>query len=557
VINSFRRLITFFSAYIGTMKKLVLFFLLLFPLLTFSQEEAWVYFNAKANEQYFIDNPLMMLSQRALDRRSNQNIPLDFKDVPINQNFINTVSAVSGIKVMAKSKWLNAIHVRGTQSLINSLKNFGFVAKVDFADKTLNTTNKIVATSKAVELQKNDLKKEKTVYAYGGSAVQVEMLNGQLLHQQNYTGSRKIIAVLDSGFPGVDKVLPFKRLRDNNQILGGYNFVRRNNDIFSLDSHGTFVLSTMGAYVENVLIGTAPDASYYLFVTEDVVSENPVEESLWVEAAEKADSLGVDIISSSLGYTEFDNPAYNHNYSDRNGTSAFISKGAEIAYSRGMLVVVSSGNDGGTKSPYMGVPADAPSVITVGAVRADKTIASFSSIGPSFDGRIKPDVMAQGEKTVVSDENGGSIFLSGTSFSAPIISGMLACLWQAFPDKTNQEIKELMLQSATKYTAPDNQYGYGIPDFSLALSKGVALKSEKTVYYIAYPNPTSDFVAVDFPPSFNSGTVLFYSVLGQKVLEKKVDEIHAKFSLESLNRGIYFYKIESDSVSKSGKIIKK
>lgn len=535
------------------MKKLVLLFLIFVPLLVFSQEEAWVYFNAKANEQYFIDNPLMILSQRALDRRNIQNIALDFKDVPINQNFINTVSAVSGIKVMAKSKWLNAIHVRGTQSVINSLKNFGFVAKVDFADKTFNATN----TSKSVVLQKSNLKKEKTVYAYGGSAVQIEMLNGQLLHQQNYLGSRKIIAVLDSGFPGVDKVLPFKRLRDNNQILGGYNFVNRNDAIFSLDSHGTSVLSTMGAYVENGLIGTAPNASYYLFITEDVASENPVEESLWVEAAEKADSLGVDIISSSLGYTDFDNPAYNHNYSDRNGTSIFISKGAEIAFSRGMLVVVSAGNDGTTKSPYIEAPADAPSVITVGAVRADKTRVGFSSIGPSFDGHIKPDVMAQGEKTVVSDQNGNSILLSGTSFSAPIISGMLACLWQAYPDKTNQEIKELMLQSATKYTAPDNQYGYGIPDFNLALSKGVALKSEKIEYYVAYPNPTSDFVAVDFPPSFNSGTVLFYSVLGQKVLEKKVEEIHAKFSLESLNRGIYFYQIESDSVSKSGKIIKK
>ncbi|RVT71349.1 T9SS type A sorting domain-containing protein [Flavobacterium sufflavum] len=538
------------------MKKFVLLFLIFVPLLVFSQEEAWVYFNAKANEQYFLDNPSMMLSQRALDRRSTQNIALDFKDVPINQSFINTVSAVSGIKVMAKSKWLNAIHVRGTQSLINSLKNFGFVAKVDFADKTLNTTNKIV-TTKSVEIQKSDLKKEKTVYAYGGSAVQVEMLNGQLLHQQNYTGSGKIIAVLDSGFPGVDKALPFKRLRDNNQILGGYNFVKRNDDIFSQDSHGTFVLSTMGAYVDNVLIGTAPGASYYLFITEDVTSENPVEESLWVEAAEKADSLGVDIISSSLGYTDFDNPAYNHNYSDRNGTSTFISKGAEIAFSRGMLVVVSSGNDGGTKSPYIGAPADAPSVIAVGAVKADKTIAGFSSIGPSFDGRIKPDVMAQGEKTVVSDENGNSIFLSGTSFSAPIISGMLACLWQAYPDKTNQEIKELMLESATKYAAPDNQYGYGIPDFGLALNKGVSLKSEKIEYYVAYPNPASDVIAVDFPPSFNSGKVLFYNVLGQKVLEKKVESIHTDFSLESLNRGIYFYHIESDSVSKNGKIIKK
>lgn len=538
------------------MKRLCLLFLVLFPLFVFPQEDAWVYFNAKVNEQYYYDSPLQMLSQRALDRRITQNIPLDFKDVPINQSFVSTINAVSGIQVMAQSKWLNALHIRGSQNSINSLKDFDFVDKVDFANKALNKMNKSVSVSKVILQQKKKFKNQKTVNASGGYALQIEMLNGQFLHQENFKGSGKTIAVLDAGFLGVDQSSVFKRLRDNNQILGGYNFVARDNSFYAHDDHGTNVLSTMAAYTENSLIGTAIDASYYLFVTEDVTVENPVEESLWVEAAEKADSLGVDIISSSLGYTDFDNPAYNHSYKDRNGNTAFISKGAEIAFSRGMLVVASAGNEGTTPDPYIGAPADAFFVIAVGAVDLNKNKAGFSSIGPTADGRIKPDVMALGQNTIVSDEKGNSILLNGSSFSAPIISGMLACLWQAYPDKTNQEIRELLLQSSNKYTAPDNEYGYGIPDFNLALSNGNSLKKEMFQYYVVYPNPTSDFVTVQFPPSFNSGKVLFYSVLGQKVLEEKVNDFQAVFSLKEWSKGLYFYKIESDAFSKYGKIIK-
>ncbi|MES2239711.1 MAG: S8 family serine peptidase [Bacteroidota bacterium] len=539
------------------MKKLGLLFFVLIPMLVFSQEDAWVYFNAKANEQYFYDNPTQMLSQRALDRRSNQDIALDFKDIPISQTFIASIKAVPEIAIMAKSKWLNAIHVRGSQSVINSLKNLDCVAKVDFANKLLNESGVSAKTTEQILQQQKKAKRENLTRNSAETTTQIEMLNGQILHQQNYTASGKIIAVMDAGFLGVDSSLPFKRLRDNHQILGGYNFVMRNDNVYSLDAHGTSVLSTMGGYVENSFVGTAPDASYYLFITEDVSSENPVEESLWVEATEKADSLGVDIINTSLGYTDFDKPSYSHNYNDRNGTTAFISKGAEIAFSRGMIVVASAGNEGSTRDPYIGAPADAASVVTVGAVRVDETRASFSSIGPTFDGRLKPDVMAQGEKTLVSDQKGNLVHLNGSSFSAPIIAGMLACLWQAYPDKTNQEIKELMYQSADKYTTPNNEYGYGIPDFNLALKNAIILKSGSFKYYMAYPNPASDFITVDFPPTFSSGRMFFYSVLGQNVLEEKVEGLHANFSLASLNKGVYFYQIESNSFSKSGKIIKK
>ena len=397
-------------------------------------------------------------------------------------------------------------------------------------------------------------KKTKIDYAYGTSANQIQMLNGQVLHQQNYTGSGKIIAVLDAGFPGVNTTQPFQRLRDNNQILGGYNFVLRNPDFYTGVSHGTSVLSTMGGYKESSLVGTAPDASYYLFITEDDTSENPVEESLWVEAAEKADSLGVDIINTSLGYFEYDNTAYSHTYSEMNGTTTYMSRGAEIAFSRGMIIVASAGNSGNSADPHIAVPADAVSVIAVGAVNSAKSLASFSSIGPSSDNRIKPDVMAQGQTDVLSDELGNIVTANGTSFSSPIMAGMVACLWQAFPLKTNKEIRDLIIKSGDRYATPNNQYGFGIPNFSLALTLSVDAFSKND--FIFYPNPVNDSISISLPGGHDKGSFLIYNVLGQKISDNDITSQTSNISLKSLDKGIYVYKLESGVFSKTGKIIK-
>ncbi|TDE52916.1 S8 family peptidase [Flavobacterium sp. GT3P67] len=537
------------------MKKIYIFLFLLITSAGFSQQDAWVYFNAKPSSQFYFNTPLEMLTQRALDRRNNQSIALDFKDIPVEKSHISQIKSAAGITVMAKSKWMNAVHVRGSQANINSLALLSFVSKVDFADKSLNKTAKIAKLSKIKKLNKT--KKTKIDYAYGTSSNQIQMLNGQQLHQQDYTGFGKIIAVLDAGFPGVNTAQPFQRLRDNNKILGGYNFVLRNPNFYTGVSHGTSVLSSMGGYKENSLVGTAPDASYYLFITEDDTSENPVEESLWVEAAERADSLGVDIINTSLGYFDYDNEAYSHTYSEINGTTAFISRGAEIAFSRGMILVTSAGNSGGTSDPHIAVPADAVSVIAVGAVNSSEVLASFSSVGPSFDGRIKPDVMAQGQAAIVSNAAGNIVAANGTSFSCPIMAGMIACLWQAFPQKTNREIRELVLKSADKFSAPNNQYGFGIPDFALALSNQLALQSFSKDDFILYPNPASETVSVSLPAKFDKGTVFIYSILGQKVLEQKITPQTSIISLKSLHEGVYLYKMESDGFSKTGKIIKK
>ncbi len=539
----------------------ILFFLFVYSA-TFSQvEDAWVYFKDKPNSETYLSNPLTMLTQRALDRRVAQNIAIDILDVPISQSYSNQISVSTGITLKAKSKWLNCVHVRGLQTNINLLKSFSFVDHIDFANHALNTA-KITTAKKIKNSPINKTVATAVNYDYGNSANQIQMLNGHLLHQLNYTGSGKVIAVLDAGFPNVNTAQPFQRLINNGLILGGYDYVNKNSNFYTGDSHGTLVLSLMGGYKDGQLIGTAPDASYYLFITEDAVSsfpysENPVEESNWVEAAEEADRLGVDIITSSLGYFGYDNPNYSHTYSDMTGNLAFASRGANIAFNKGIVVVASAGNEGQSTEPHIGVPAEATNVLAIGAVNPDKTYADFSSIGPSYDQRVKPDVVAQGQNPYFSDTSGNiTNGNSGTSFSCPITAGMIACLWQALPTKTNQQIKQLIIQSADKYSSPTNQLGYGIPDFNLALFNGLSTISFSKADLIIYPNPTKDTIKVNFPENSSPKTLYIYSILGQKVLEKEVSNQSSNVSLKLLENGMYFYKIESNGFFKSGKIIK-
>lgn len=538
------------------MKKIFLLLFLISSSTSFSQEDAWVYFKDKPNSATYFATPTLMLTQRALDRRTNQGIALDIVDVPIYQPYLDQIIASSGITVKAKSKWLNCVHVRGLQADISALKPLSSVLRVEFANRTLNSNKK--TTAKPISKPINKTLETAINYNYGTSANQVQMLNGHLLHQLNYTGSGKIIAVLDAGFPGVNDnaVLPFKNLRDNNQILGGYDFVNKSSSFYSGNNHGTFVLSSMGGFVDGQLVGTAPDAKYYLFITEDVASENPVEESYWVEAAEEADRLGVDIISTSLGYFGYDNPNYSHIYADMTGNLAFASQGANIAFNKGIVVVASAGNEGLEVEKHIGVPAEAKNVLAIGAVRSDKIYATFSSIGPSYDLRVKPDVMAQGQTVVVSDPLGNIVTINGTSFSCPITAGLVACLWQALPTKTNTQIKQLITQSADRFLTPNNQYGYGIPDFSLALSNGLSVEEFLNNEYKIYPNPTNDLVSFSMTSKEEVNKIFIYSISGQKIIEENFSTTLPTISLKSLSSGVYFYKIESKSYTKTGKIIK-
>lgn len=538
------------------MKKIIVFLFLVSSFVGFSQEDAWVYFRDKPGSQTYRDNPLTMLTQRALDRRTNQGIALDGKDIPMYQPYIDQVIASTGISVKAKSKWFNCVHVNGSQANINALKSLPFVDNIDFADNAIIATKRI-ATKKVKSTPVNKTAEALISFNYGNSANQIQMLNGHLLHQSNYTGTGKIIAVMDGGFPGVNTAQPFARLRENNKILGGYDYVRRNPNFYTGISHGTSVLSLMAGFTDNALVGTAPDASYYLFITEDGAKESPLELSNWVEAAEEADYLGVDIITTSLGYTTFDDSDYNFTYNDMNGATTFISKGLDIAFSRGMICVVSAGNDGNDAWHYISAPADAVNALTIGAVKSDENYASFSSQGPTFDGRVKPDVTAQGQYPYVSDASGNiNNFGSGTSYSGPIVAGMVACLWQALPSKTNQEIKQLITQSADRYAAPTVEYGYGIPDFSLALANGLLVSNASENDFVVYPNPATDTISVTLSEGFKTGNIFLYTVLGQKVLEEEITSQTSVISMKTLIKGTYLYKIESNGFSKSGKIVK-
>lgn len=536
------------------MKKLLLSLFLLANFVSFAQQDAWVYFTGKPDSATYLANPLTMLTQKSLNRRTAQNIALDVKDVPIFPSYITQITTATGITVMAKSKWLNALHIRGSVANIQLLSGLSFVSSIEFADKTINTNTSGKGASITEFQAVNKTLETQTTFAYGNSNNQIAMLGGHLLHQQNFTGTGKTIAVLDSGFPGVNTAAPFQRLFTNNLLLGGYNYVGQSANFYTGSTHGTLVLSTMGGYLENSLVGTAPDAFYYLFITEDVASENPVEESYWVEAAEEADRLGVDIINTSLGYFGYDNPNYSHTYQNMNGITAYASRGADVAFSRGIICVTSAGNSGSTTNPHIAVPAESLHTLAVGAVTAEGIYATFSSIGPSFDGRIKPEVVAQGVQAVVANPSGTIGLASGTSFSGPITAGMVACLWQALPTKTNAEIIQIIKQSATLFANPTPQLGYGIPNYNNALSNTLAINSSELKIVTIYPNPVKDILNIN---NLSADTFIeIYSALGQKVLETKGSSTNFSIPVSQLASGVYFCRINLGTTITTQKFIK-
>lgn len=529
--------------------------------ISFSQEEdAWVYFKDKPSETTFMETPLNMLTQRALDRRARYNIPLDYKDVPIETTYITLVENAIGVEVMAKSKWLNALHVRGNKTDIDALKalkigDFNFVGSIQYANKSLNAGSKI-STSKKVN-NPNDKLKFQTSFNYGQAANQIQMLNGDKLHEQNFTGAGMQIAVIDAGFPNVNTYAAFKRIRDNNQILGGYDFVNRNTNFYTGNYHGMAVLSTIAGYIENQFVGTAPDASFYLFITEDSVNETPLEESLWVEAAEEADRLGVDVINTSLGYYEFDNSNYDYTYNEMNGQTTFISRGAEIAFSRGMILINSAGNEGNNAWNYIIAPADAASVLSIGAVNASGVIASFSSYGPTADGRVKPDVCAEGAGVYIINSSGSIATSNGTSFSGPVMAGVTTCLWQAFLTKTNAEITQLIKESAHLYNSPTAQEGYGIPNFQSIYNSLLVEESDTDNSIItAYPNPSKDIIYFSFPENINSFSIAVFDVLGKLINTKIIDKINPSYNVSELSEGLYFIQTQDGNEFNTIKFIK-
>jgi serine protease AprX len=438
----------------------------------------WVKFTDKNNSPYSINNPELFLSQKAIDRRNSQGIVIAENDIPVNPSYIQAVTAL-GATILNVSKWMNSVTVYTTSpAVINAIEQLPFVLSVEksaisWTSQTEKSLKPFFDAETYGEIDMENLVKssgESKSYDYGMAFNQINMLNGIALHDLGYNGTGMTIAVLDAGFLNANTLAAFNYLWTNNRILGYKDFADPlNPDIFGSHTHGTSVLSTMGANLPGMMVGTAPEANYWLLRSEDGGSEYLIEELNWVSAAEFADSVGADVINSSLGYTTFNDPSQNHTYADMDGNTTPISNGADIAVSKGMIVVNSAGNDGSSSWFYIGAPADGDSVFSIGAVNASGNYASFSSHGPTSDGQLKPDVVAQGSGTTIINAYSGNVSTgSGTSFSSPVTAGMVTSLWQAHPNKRNTEILEAIRQSGSLAANPNNQLGYGIPNYLIA-----------------------------------------------------------------------------------------
>ncbi len=531
------------------MKKLLFILALLIYQYTFSQQDAWIYLSDKPNSATALADPLTILSQKSIDRKALHGVAIDERDVPVETSYITQIKTATGITVMTKSKWFNALHVRGSETDINALSSLGFVLSIDFADNSLN--NRV-----AHQEQEDKLESVLTTFNYGNAANQIEMFKGDELHLLDYTGIGMTIAVLDAGFVNVNTMGAFQRSRDVGNIISGYDFVDSTEDVYinQTSTHGTMVLSTMTGYVEDEFVGTAPDAKYYLFRTEDAPNENPVEESYWVAAAEIADSLGVDIINTSLGYNTFDNSNYDYTTDEMDGNTTFITKGANIAFEKGMLLVNSAGNSGNNSWGILTAPADASGVLTVGAVDASGIYASFSSIGSTAQPTQKPDVMTQGAASFVIDQNNAIRTANGTSFSSPIMAGGVACLWQALPNKTNAEIMQLVRESASMYNAPTFSMGYGIPDLQLALS--LSTPDEEFYSLIVFPNPSIDSFSINSSFQNDVITISLFDTLGKQISTNTQNYLNNRFDISFLASGIYIADIRNGVHNSKVKIIK-
>ena len=418
---------------------------------------------------FSVNRPEQFLSARSIERRKRQGLPVDVTDLPIAPAYLDSVSR-TGIEIVGQSKWNNTLLVKiHKEKELNKLNSLSFITK---KLKVFSSPDSIT------ELKRSSFRKELNSWEsvpihYGAAAEQLKSLGGQRIHERGFYGNGMMIAVFDGGFMNVDRIPALHGVK----LAGLKDFVvPKSNNIFEEMEHGTMVLSTMAANAPNLYVGVAPEAQYVLVRCEDERTESLAEEDYWASAAEYADSLGVDVINSSLGYHDFDDVKTNHLYWEQDGETALISHTASMCADKGIICVNSAGNDGMGVWKKINFPADAKNILTVGSINEQGKNAAFSAVGPTADGRIKPDVMAYGSPTSVITGRGSIINDNGTSFSSPLIAGMTACLWQALPHKTAKQIIKLVKMAGNNQQHPDNIYGYGVPDFWKAYQTGKAIK---------------------------------------------------------------------------------
>jgi len=517
-----------------------------------SKNAYWIKLKDKSGTPNQIDQPEKFLSQRAIERRIRQHIAIDETDLPVSSIYLDSLRKM-GLEIVHTSKWLNGVTVRTADAvLIQEIADLSFVSAVQL---TKHATTLKSAFNKFNETEDPS--------SYGNAWAQLSQLNGQYLHNQGFRGKGIQIAVLDGGFYHVDRLAAFDILRNSGRILGVRDFVNPTSNFYEQNTHGMSVLSCMGGNIPGSLVGTAPDASYYLIRTEDVNSENLIEEDNWVAGAELADSLGVDVINSSLGYTQFDDPLMNHVYADMDGKTTHVTQGANMAFQKGILVFTSAGNEGANAWMRIVAPSDGKDVISVGAVGSDGIRAYFSSLGPGFGGAVKPNVAARGYSTYLLTSSGVLGTSSGTSFSSPVLAGMGACLIQANPYAGVKLVKEAIEQSASQFATPDSLLGYGIPDFKKAdqflKTNSIEMLSQRKEWTV-FPNPFKQSITIRNADSGSTDhfRIGLYNIQGVCLKESNISS-SGKLVLDNLANfpeGLYLLKIDSGKKSETIKLVK-
>lgn len=534
----------------------------------YTPERYFIRFSDKKNSTFDISQPQAFLSKRALERRANMDISIDTNDLPVNKRYLDSLK-LKGALIHSTTKWLNgAVISMDTLSSIRDLEDLSFVRNIDtvyYSSSIIFNKKGTKAVADGLSHQSNEQDGSTGIYDYGYGDNQVSMLKLNDLHTAGYDGYGKWIAVIDAGFTNVDQMYSLRHLFTENRIISTRDFVDGDDNVFHSSFHGQIVLSIMASNYPGIFTGTAPGASYLLLRSEDVGSEYPVEELYWAAAAEYADSLGADIINSSLGYTTFDYNKLSYSREDLDGNTTYSTRAADIAASKGILVVNSAGNEGVSSWFYIGAPADGDSVLTAGAVDQQAEYAGFSSKGPAFDGDIKPNVAAVGAQTVFLNSNDQVAMGNGTSFSSPIIAGSAACLWQAFPELTNMELKALIEQSSSQFLNPDSLLGYGIPDFQKAalIYQAVQQSTNPDAEMKVMPNPFQNKLFLISSVSLGADAQFELYDLNGRVVKRLViqsKDAGAGFytfeGLNSLKQGMYILRISDNKIQHSLKLFK-
>lgn len=456
-------------------------------------QKYFVYLKDKQGTAFKISEPEKFLSPRSISRRLDQKINITERDLPVSDNYIAQIKA-AGAKILNKSKWLNAVLIEASAAQLEVIKKLPFYNSIEF-------NGDIKGARPQGPVYDKWASESLVEYNYGNSADQIKQLGVDEMHKANFTGKGVLIGILDSGFLNASTLDFFKNVFSEKRIIQTWDFISNNSNVYDDHYHGTSVMSCIGGFSDTKLVGTAPEANFVLYRTEDVASETRIEEVYWLMGAEKADSIGVDVLNSSLGYNEFDNAAQSYKYSDMNGDKTICARAADFAAAVGIVVVVSAGNEGNKLWKYIATPADADSILAVGAVDVLGNVVGFSSFGPNAKNNIKPEVSARGGNTVLGLSNNSIGQSSGTSFSSPLIAGMVAGIKQAFPFLPALKIREFMIKSASIYATPNDRLGYGIPNYKKVAELAEAYK--KTISILSntiiedsniglsiYPNPS-------------------------------------------------------------------